>query len=522
MKQSYLLSILFAFTFLSAILPANASTYYAAPSGLSTNNGTISSPWAFATALTKLSAGDTLWVRGGTYSSSIKINITKSGSASASIQILAYSGETPIFDFSGQPYNSNYQGIGVSGSYLHIKGLIIQGAGDNGMQVTGSYNSIENCTFRWNCDSGLQMKTGSNNYILNCDSYENFDYESTSGSSPNYGGNADGFADKQYTNTGTNTYEGCRSWRNSDDGWDHYQAVSNTIYKNCWCYNMGPASYDMTNHVRYATDKTFISNFANNIIPNYGNGNGFKLGGLYTAHNATLTNCVSVNNKVKGFDQNNNAGTMTIYNCTSYGNGTNYGFSNSTYGTLIIKNSASLASTSSNVFSCNSVTSAYNTWNTGFSCSTSDFTSLDATQLIGSRKSDGSLPDITLLHLASGSSLIDTGTDVGLTYSGSAPDLGAFEYSTTSTGINKVTVENHYSLHPNPVQESFTIEATLNHDSPVTINILSLTGQILYQTYYQGYNGANNFVINSSSLTKGTYICRFACNDFSTCTKIIK
>ena len=68
---------------------------------------------------------------------------------------------------------------------------------------------------------------------------------------------------------------------------------------------------------------------------------------------------------------------MTVYNCTSYNNGNNYGFSNSTYGTLIIKNCASLSSKGSNSFACKSVTQAYNSWNSGFSCIAADFVSLD-------------------------------------------------------------------------------------------------------------------------------------------------
>lgn len=74
----------------------------------------------------------------------------------------------------------------------------------------------------------------------------------------------------------------------------------------------------MTDNIRFKTDSaTWFSKFKNTsgkyVIPNYGNGNGFKIGGDNTAHNAILRNCVSVGNKVKGFDQNNNAGSMTLY-----------------------------------------------------------------------------------------------------------------------------------------------------------------------------------------------------------------
>jgi hypothetical protein len=415
-------------------------TYYVSPTGTSSASGTISTPLNFSTAIAKsLTAGDSLLLRGGMYSFNSLQQISKSGSSAKFIFVGGYKTEIPIFDFRTEPYNSSNQGVKLSGNYVHLKGITIQGAGDNGLQVTGSNNKIELCTTRWNCDAGTQMKGGSDNLILNCDSYENFDYESGGISAPDFGGNADGFADKQYTNTGTNTYKGCRSWRNGDDGWDSYEKIGNTVYDSCWCYAMSPATFDMSQNIRFKTDSAswfYQFKSTNFVVKNYGNGNGFKLGGNYTANNATLHNCVSVGNPVKGFDQNNNDGIMTIYNCTSYNNGYNYGFSNSTYGTLIIKNCASLTSKSSNTFNCKSVSQAYNTWNTGFSCATTDFVSLDYTVMLNARQADGSLPEVTLLHLKSTSTMIDKGTNVGYKFVGSAPDLGAYEYSSTTAVEN--------------------------------------------------------------------------------------
>ncbi|MBN1309005.1 MAG: hypothetical protein JXA18_13865, partial [Chitinispirillaceae bacterium] len=48
--------------------------------------------------------------------------------------------------------------------------------------------------------------------------------------------------------------------------------------------------------------------------------------------------------------------------------------------------------------------------------------------VFGPRKADGSLPDVKFMHLSANSKLIDKGKDVGLPFTGSAPDLGAFEY----------------------------------------------------------------------------------------------
>lgn len=45
----------------------------------------------------------------------------------------------------------------------------------------------------------------------------------------------------------------------------------------------------------------------------------------------------------------------------------------------------------------------------------------------GPWEADGSLPAIPFMHLAPGSKLINTGTDVGFSFNGTASDLGCFE-----------------------------------------------------------------------------------------------
>ncbi len=504
MKKTFILFVVLVLNCASIFQLASATTYYVSPTGTSSGLGTMASPYNFSTAIAKpLVGGDSIIARGGLYSFTSLQQYSKSGSAINFIHVVNNPSEIPILDFRNQPYNSNNQGVKISGNYVHFKGFVIQGAGDNGLQVTGSNNKIENCTFRWNCDSGMQLKTGSNNLILNCDSYENFDYQSGGISSPDYGGNADGFADKQYTNPGTNTYKGCRSWRNGDDGWDSYEKVGNTVYDNCWCYGMAPASFDMSQNIRFKTDSaTWFYQFksTNFVMKNYGNGNGFKLGGNYTLNNATLNNCVSVGNAVKGFDQNNNAGIMTVYNCTSYNNGSNYGFSNSSYGTLIIKNSASLTSKGSNSFNSLSVTQTNNTWNPGFSCSASDFVSLDYTHLLNDRQADGSLPEITLLHLVSTSGMIDKGINVGLAFSGSAPDLGAFEYGLQTDVIQVSTDNSAMKIYYSSTNQSISINGLV-----AVIEIYNLNGKKIISK--QPSNDKSIFTIGD--LNKGIYLVRY-------------
>ncbi|MFA6435481.1 MAG: glycosyl hydrolase family 18 protein, partial [Elusimicrobiales bacterium] len=65
-------------------LAAVAGAYYVSPSGLDSNPGTLASPWkTLKTSIGKLKAGNTLYVRGGTYVGDVPIDV--SGTASAPI-----------------------------------------------------------------------------------------------------------------------------------------------------------------------------------------------------------------------------------------------------------------------------------------------------------------------------------------------------------------------------------------------------------------------------------------------------
>lgn len=447
--------IIFSILFSLSTVAVFSANYYAAPSA--NGVGTLSDPCSISTGFLMLSnPGDTLFLRGGVYSFDAKQSMSKLGTADARIGIMAYQDETPILDFSTQPYGSSFPGISLhaASAYMHIRGLTIRYAGDNGMINNGNNHIIENCSFYGNCDTGLQHKSGGGNLIKNCDSYSNFDYQTGGVLAADFGGNADGFADKQYTNAVANTYEGCRAWNNADDGWDFFQKVGSSILKNCICYQNGPKTYNLVNSPRLSTDAVWFSQFPKTVTnsdagtdgvslenyPNYGNGNGFKLGGEYTRHNITLTNCLSVGHKklagVAGFSQNNNAGAMTLYNCAAFDNYYNYVFLKTTAidgvhkAALTIKNSASLlAVTGSNSFSADTLVNINNTWNsaTSVSCTVSDYVSVDSTVIISPRQADGSLPKIVFMQLADGSDLIDKGLDVGLAFAGTAPDLGCFE-----------------------------------------------------------------------------------------------
>ena len=428
-----------------SVCTLHAATYYASPNGIG-DGSSYFSPTTFAAGVAALqNGGDTLYLLGGTYEFTDKFSINKQGTSSHYIVISGYPGEQVTLDFHKVAYGTRGITVHANSVYVHIKDLAIAWSGKNNLYCEGSYCLFEHLDIYGSADTGCQMKKGGNNIILNVDSHDNFDYKTMSGAQANFGGNADGFADKQFTGAG-NHYIGCRAWNNSDDGWDFFQRVSssNTIIENCICYRNGTPYYDMSQNPRaLGVDKswfdskvgtTMTDRYGNTITitleryPCQGNGNGFKMGGDGTNHKILIHHCLAVGNYARGFDQNNNDGTMWVYNCSAYQNAYNYGFTTA-FGNNAIRNCISLSGQNGDAYKSQTViTIDHNSWNSGYSVSKADFQSLDTTLILASRQADGALPDVAFMRLKAGSALIDAGIDVDLTYNGAAPDLGCYEY----------------------------------------------------------------------------------------------
>ena len=475
-------------TILLLALAVRAQPWYVSATGSDSGSGTALNPFrTIEKAVTVVQPGQTIFIKGGTYNLVTPISLTKNGTETAPISMFANPGERPVLNFSGQPLDGSNRGIRLTGSYWHIKGIDVTSAGDNGMKIEGgSHNIIENCAFYRNRDSGLQIDGGASyNTVKNCDSYFNAD-------PPDYG-DADGFSPKLTAGSG-NYFYGCRAWKNSDDGWDGYLRGADDIStsaENCWAFENG-----------YFEDGTDAGANAN--------GNGFKMGGSddkTLKHNFTLKNCLAFGNKAKGFDQNNNMGSMTLYNCTGHNNLTaNYRITQALAEgkVLTVKNCADLG----NKAEIGSFAQQEkNSWLSPFVVTTADFRSIDATAARGPRKADGSLPDIEYMHLMPGSDLIDAGVNVGLAFAGPAPDLGCFE--TGLTGVRNPAASTAVLCFPNPISDQGLIQFTLARGGSCEIGLYDISGRFIKTLADRNLeSGEQTIVINVPEIRDGIYICR--------------
>jgi len=462
-------------------------------------------------ALKSVQPGDSVLLAGGVHSYTQSINITVNGTPDKPIIFASYPGDTAVLDFSAAPLDKA-AAVTVTASALAFNNVIYENASQHGCIVSGSNSVYTQCIFRNNGNKGCQVLGGHNQFI-NCDAYGNGKTDAADG---------DGFA-PQLEDLGGNKFVGCRSWNNGDDGWDGYlkddsKNITDTLV-NCWSVSNG---YDMQ---------------GNSTASAGGNGNGFKPGSATGYHNWVEINCLAAYNQQKGFDQNHSLATIIIINCTSFNN---YKWNFCDYEapasghTYTIKNCITLRTSAITPLSplidtlCSQVVQSNNSWLSGFGpAAATDFASVDTTGLKGARKSDGSLPDVKCLHLASGSKMVDAGVLVpGISgtlapYQGKAPDLGCFESSYTASPVNSGSIASAYPWKIS--YDANSLKVRFPSSGYADIAVYTVGGQkivnIAHRTIVAG--DAIN-VMDFDRESAGTYICSIKYNGALSTKTIVK
>lgn len=421
-----------------------AGELHVATHGKDTNPGTPRAPFATVQRAEKSAGpGDTVFIHGGTYrlpaekiarferNRALVIDLSKSGKPGKPISYFAFPGEKPVFDFSEvKPPGNRVTAFHVTGSWLHFKGLAV-----TGVQVTitghtqsicfdneGSNNIYEQLQMHDGQAIGFWLGRGSDNLVLNCDAYRNYDFTSEN----KKGGNVDGFGFHVPKGSTGNVFRGCRAWWNSDDGFDLISTAETVLIENCWSFYNG-------------FDTTFRG---------LGDGHGFKLGG-YGSKSASelpapiprhlIRLSLAVRNRAAGFYANHQPGGIDMINNTAYLNSVNFNLlgrdvTNSKdvagHGHKLWNNLGYRSRTEVSNLNRDACDLAANSFDLKLNLTDKDFYSLSEADLVEPRQSNGDLPVVSFLKLKSGNEAIDQGVDAGLPFKGKAPDLGAFESGT--------------------------------------------------------------------------------------------
>ncbi len=463
---------------------AFGAVYYVATDGSDNATGTKEKPFATLNKANKVvTAGDTVWVRGGVYDlndtvffaryqMTAGILLTASGESDDNrIHYLAYPGERPVFDGAnlpvgigreysdGTPANAMYTSpIVISAKFLHLKGFEVRNTpmkhnSNSGVYLYASKHIfLEEMDSHHNAGPGFFANDGAadggGHIFLNCDAHDNYDPTGWQGD----GENADGFG-AHYQRPGegdTTKFIGCRAWWNSDDGFDFINQEFPVVLENCYAMGNGYSDYGRGK-------------------PKNGNGYGIKMGqSTYGTGHHIIKYCVAWNNKSSGFYANyTNAGSQWLNNTAYMNKDRSFSMASTLYAkdgktrlaevapltgdnAHVMKNNIAFPNKLSQIGTCWEKISSQNidhyvdcpagennTWNLNLDLTEDDFVSLDDPSMtvtgedlstipgmLGPRNADGSLPDVDFLKLKEGSRALELG-------------LGAYQYSYSITPIAK-------------------------------------------------------------------------------------
>lgn len=259
--------------------PEPGRTYYVAPGGDDGGPGTLSEPWAtIQKAAAAMYPGDTVCVRGGTYTGSVAPS--RSGTTHSYISYRAYPGETPVLHGGGTT------GFDLTGrSWIRLEGLTVSGFSGNGVLAGAGAHDIEmlDCVLEGNCTGSvwtggfMALQDTSEIYLEGCVARDNAGF---------------GFASDFTPRARYVTLSSCESARNGNDGFGFYADrvyVRDCVsHENGWNIAGNGDDYDFI----HSTDAIFERCMAwgSDAAP-------YKVGGGYNV----FSNCISANTAVAAY-----------------------------------------------------------------------------------------------------------------------------------------------------------------------------------------------------------------------------
>ncbi|KAI9903055.1 hypothetical protein N3K66_002407 [Trichothecium roseum] len=372
---------------LSLAAGAAARDIFVSPDG--SGSGTLDAPFgSIQDAVDDAEAGDTIYLREGTYAPDTNIQIGKSGTSSAPITVKPYEGEKVIVDgenMPGTPYGLDESLPNDERGIFHIQDAEYWAFYDleliNGpygiYARDASHNYYEGLSTHDNYETGFQLQgASSNNSVVNLDSYRNRDPRKN-------GESADGFACKEGEGEG-NVLRNARLWDNVDDGLDLFMFGSAVTIEEVYAWGNGYNRWDFT--------------------PFEGDGNGFKLGITDNPPaDHVIRNSIAFGNYKKGFIDNGNPGSLTFERNTAWNNGDTGYLMRSSSSTMTGNIGAVNVNEQADLI--DAVSSSGNSWDSSDSWSNSSFVSVDSSTLTGARGSDGRVQGSDFLIPASGDAI---------------------------------------------------------------------------------------------------------------------
>ena len=479
--------LLFLGNFLS-VNSVNADIYYVDqthPQASDSNSGTDSLPWlTMQHAVNTIQAGDTLFVKSGTYSGVFTIS-NLSGTSDNQTIVQTYPGEQAVLE--GLGVNTGRIKID-SCDYLTFKGFEVT-THNQGIFITGgcSYITLDSVKVHTIGQEGIHVKENSHHILIQNSSIYDTDQWDYNGEGIYIGTGSAGPVDS----TSYVTVRNCVIYNTVDEAIEFKPGTHDCIAEGNLIYNI--VTSKTVGAIEVNEDSLGVQNCTKNpshIVRNnsiYASNTAIRAGTGCTVYNNVIYSLNADNYGIYVNSRFNDTYTRNIYHNTINLPGTHAVFVQS--GQVDIKNNIG-PSDAGNMETDNSFFVSTQTGSEDF-------------------------------HLVAGCLPIDSGTDCGITVDfdgnprphGSAPDMGAYEYGVV--GIkHKVPQKNNYLNTIQVISRKGSIIITYsfgNTYSNALIGIYDLSGKLLKQLPIKASQGIHSVKWDgcdgkSKKCTPGYYI----------------
>lgn len=358
--------VILLFTLLQSVI-AQGATYYVSLSGKDTNSGTsTSAPFrTLLKAVQPLRPGDTLYIRGGTWTEQLDLmRYNTSGTSGKYIKIAGYPGEKVIIRYA-EPVVGGYGPIKARGTrgYLIFENFTIDGINmpnQTGWQIDNKNHHfiLRNLEIKNVRSSGVYV-AGNDIQIINCAIHDQISPSGVPG---------ERYYGIYFHNGANGLIQGNKIYNNPGGGLQLYPGpISNLVVRGNTIHNNNRlASSAVGGIILYGSSSNRISNtkIINNLVYRNGTSSSGAANGIrvaYTTGTKILNNTV-YGNKTYGLRIDSSNSSTAVQNNISYGNGTG-NYSNSGSGTTYTNNLTTdpkFVSASSNNFQLQSGSPAAN------------------------------------------------------------------------------------------------------------------------------------------------------------------
>lgn len=506
------------------------------PDASDQNPGTIELPWAtLQFAARNVFAGDTVLIREALYSQYFQ-TMRDGDSNPGRIVFKAYPGENPVLD--GAAVSASGTAIRIEHDYIHIAGLEIRNW-ETGIWIDNAgHTQIDDCEIHevW---YGVGAANGSHDFEMNRLNLHDFTLygfdASPSGGERCHSGvlndciahtgrdpeqNVDGFALGHGSQLNF-VFNRCQTW-GVYDGFDI--SARNVTLNGCLAFDCGWGGFKVWQDSVILVNCIAYNNAVTNVEIDWDEEPGFSV-----LKNCTLYNGGSWNVYVE------NPGDYLIINNSILAGGDNIGLAvdpNSYRGDHNLfhtNNPPRMIVTPDKEYSLEDI--AAGQW---FADTGQDQHSI----VVYSDSQVFTDPRAADFHLIAGSPAIDAGKSSfapdldfeGLSrFSDSAPDIGAFEFTGTASGIHENSSQSHpvsgfrlFQNYPNPFNPSTHIRFAIPEAGQVIIRLFDVQGrlvQVLTEDRYPA--GSHEILLNMPDLPTGLYIYELTTGEYQDMRKLI-